>query len=70
MMIKHVERGNSKEHSDCTFLTHFTKTFFATLKGKSGTDMISTSIESYDFLFWHEKNFELKFCKFRGKQTN
>ena len=39
------------------FLTHFTKNFchFLTTKVKSGTDMINPSIESSDFLFWHEK---------------
>ena len=39
------------------FLTHFTKNFyrFLTPKVKSGTDMISPSIESSGFLFWHEK---------------
>jgi hypothetical protein len=31
--------------------------------------MISPSIESSDFLFWHKKNFELDFWKFCGKQT-
>ena len=39
------------------FLTHFTKNFcrFLTPKVKSGTDMISPSIESCHFLFWHKK---------------
>ena len=27
------------------------------------------SIESSDFLFWHEKSFESVFCKFCGKET-
>ena len=45
------------------FLTHFTKNFcyFLTTKVKSDTDMIKPSIESSDFLFWHEKNFKLDF---------
>ena len=45
------------------FLTHFTKNFccFLTPKVKSDTDMINPSIESSDFLFWHQKNFELNF---------
>ena len=39
------------------FLTHLTKNFchFLTREVKSGTDMINPSIESADFLFWHEK---------------
>ena len=39
------------------FLTHFTKNFcfFLTPKVKSGTDIINPSIESSEFLFWHEK---------------
>jgi len=45
------------------FLTHFPKNFchFLTPKVKSGLDRINPSIESSDFLFWHQKNFELDF---------
>ena len=45
------------------FLTYFTKNFcrFLIPKVKSGTDMINPSIESSDFLFWHEKNLESDF---------
>ena len=51
-----IERRNSKGRLG-TLLTHFTKNFccFLTPKVKSGTDMINPSIESSDFLFWHEK---------------
>ena len=53
------------------FLTDFTKKFcrFLTLKAKIRTEMINLSIESSDFLFWHDKNFESKFSKFCGKHT-
>ena len=46
------------------FLTHFTKNVchFLTPKVKNGTDMINQSIESSDFLFWHEK-FLIRFLK-------
>jgi hypothetical protein len=55
--------ANFKRALRAHILTHFTKNFcrFLTPKVKSGTDMISPSIESSDFLFWHKKNFELDF---------
>ena len=44
-------------------MTHFTKNFCRlTTKVKSGTDMISPSIESCDFLFCHQK-FRVGFLK-------
>ena len=48
------QRRNSKWHSEYTFSLILQKKFcrFLTPKGKRGTDMISTSIESYDFLFF------------------
>ena len=33
------------------------------------SDMIHPSIESSDFLFWHDNNFKFDFWKFCGKQT-
>ena len=54
------------------FLTHFTKNFcrFLTPKVKSGTDMINPSIESSDFLFWHEKMLSWIFENFvENRQT-
>ena len=63
-MRKQLERRNSKGRSG-HFLTNFTKNFcrFLTPKVKNGTDMINPSIESSDFLFWHEKNFGVEFFK-------
>ena len=55
------------------FLTHFTKNFcrFLTPRVKSGTDMINPSIESSDFLFWHEKIKSRIFENFVGnRQSN
>ena len=54
------------------FLTHFTKTFcrFFTPKVKSGTDMINPSIESSDFLFWHEKIWSRIFENFVGNRQS
>ena len=56
------------------FLTHFTKNFchFLTPKVKSGTgtDMINPSIESFDFLFWHEKIWSWIFKNFVGNRQS
>ena len=54
------------------FLTHFTKNFcrFLTPKVKSGTDMINPSIESSDFLFWHEKILSRIFENFVGNRQS
>ena len=52
-----IEKRNSKGRSGYTFWLILQKNFcrFLTPKIKSGTDMINPSIESSDFLFWHEK---------------
>ena len=53
-MVINVERRNSKERSGSTLFDSFYKKTFAAFsdqKLKNGTDMISPSIESSDFLF-------------------
>ena len=54
------------------FLTHFTKNVccFLTPKVKNGTDMFNPSIESSDFLFWHENICSRIFEKFVGNRQN
>ena len=54
------------------FLTHFTKNFrrLLTPKVKSDTDMINPSIESSDFLFWHEKIWSRVFENFVGNRQS
>ena len=52
--------------------SHFTKNFCRCLtpKVKSGTDMISPSIESSDFLFWNEKILSRIFENFVGNRQS
>ena len=67
-----IERWNSKGRSGYTFWLIFTKNVcrFRTPKVKSGTDMISPSIESSDFLFWHEKICSRIFENFVGNRQS
>ena len=68
-----IERRNSKVRSGYIFWLILQKTFAAfwlTPKVKSDTDMINPSIESSDFLFWHEKILSWVFEDFvKNRQT-
>ena len=56
MFVSKLERRNSKRRSGYTFGLILQKLWpLSQTKVKSGTDLINPSIESSDFLFWHEK---------------
>ena len=69
---QHAERWNSKGRSGYDFDQFFKNKFcrFPTVASRSDPYMINPSIESSNFLLWHEKKIDFRFWKFCGKQTN
>ena len=67
-----IDERNPKERSGYTFWLILQKNFCRVLtpKIKSGTDMINPSIESSDFLFWHEKILSQIFENFVGNRQS